>query len=296
MKKELAAVRDRLEEEEWARKRLEKKLEEYQSRDEGKEEQRISPAVAAAATSPSESHETTATEREGSTGRGGRKKLKRCVILVASNGRDATASGATAVLNHIPPEARNDYEIEVAVTYRIEEAFDKVNRGLINVRDSLVVVDCLTNNVRDTRSGPALSPDELIWCLDRLRDSLWAASASQIIVCEVKPTQRTDVSPYNCAIDQYLKSRKEIDGGYGCRTQVRMDQLRADGLHLKPQFHSVLNETYACAIIGMPVPYPTPLEDFQPAHVRRRWEREWPVVGGRQNEMRAANAQHGWSW
>ena len=200
------------------------------------------------------------------------EKRKRCVIIVDSNGRDASSS--ELIKSHIPKHERDKYDIEVTVAYRIEEAYDKVERGAI------VIIDCLTNMVKETCSGPGQNPDELVWCVDRLRERLWAAAAAEIIICQIKPTLRLDVSHHNRALDAYLRSQMELDGGHGCCTQIRLDYLRADGLHLKPQFFSVLNKTYACAIMGASVPDPTPYEDFTPMHVRRRWESEWPRLRG----------------
>ena len=52
-----------------------------------------------------------------------------------------------------------------------------------------------------------------------------------------------------------------------------------------------MNErTYACALLGIPVPCPTPFDQFVPENVRRSWEREWPEIGG----GRRLTADHGW--
>ena len=50
----------------------------------------------------------------------------------------------------------------------MDEAYDKLDRGLIEVMDSMVIVDCLTNHVRETRNGGhALTIDELVWCEEK---------------------------------------------------------------------------------------------------------------------------------
>ena len=90
--------------------------------------------------------------------------------------------------------------------------------------------------------------------------------------------QCVDVTQHNILLSQYLETMEE--GGFGCRTQIRKSYLKEkDGFHIRPEFSSILDRTYACAILGIHVPCPTPLEDFTPDHVRRRWEREWPRVG-----------------
>ena len=219
----------------------------------------------------------------------GRRK-KRCVILADSNGRNAVT--AESVKQHLPEEVRDDYEVEIAVTYRIEEAYNKVHRGKIDVTDALVIVDCLTNSVRDTpNGGPALSLDELVWCVDCLRQKLWSSGASDVIVCQIKPTQRADVSGFNTALHNYLCSVENIDGGRGCSTQVRLEQLGNDGLHIKPVFYSVLQKTYACAILNRQVPSPTPFNELAPSHMRNQGS--WSSMLNR--GARASNMNNGWT-
>ena len=118
-----------------------------------------------------------------------------------------------------------------------------------------------------------------------------AAGAKAVVVCQIKPMQITDVSPYNDFVDQYLRKEKERGrDGYGCRTQIRLNFLKGDGYHVKPEFGSVLDRTYACALLGINVPFPTPWNEFAPSHVRRQWEAEWPsLVGGGRDTI-----HHGW--
>ena len=100
----------------------------------------------------------------------------------------------------------------------------------------------------------------------------------------------TDVTPFNNVLDKYLRCEKEQGRhGFGCRTQIRLGFLRNDGYHVRPEFDSVVDRTYACAFMGVPVPRPTPWDEFVPDFVRRRWEAEWPRVAGRQQ-----NHQNGW--
>ena len=198
-----------------------------------------------------------------------------CVILSDSNGSESTEE---TIKRHIPPNQRDNYRIEVIQTYTTGEACDRVERGEIDVSGKCVVIDCLTNDARDSRSGAALSPQALVRSVDRLRGILWAAAAAEIIVCAIKPAQVADMTPYNALLDRYL--RAQDDGGHGCRCQITMDQLARDGYHVRHQFRSIIDRTYACAIMGKPVPCPTPLEDFIPYHVRRSWNQEWPRLNG----------------
>ena len=106
------------------------------------------------------------------------------------------------------------------------------------------------------------------------------AGASAVVVCQVKPMQLGNVSPYNELISDYLRGQR---WGFGCQTQVRLSYLKADGFHILPQYDSMVDKTYACAILGVPVPDPTPLDSFIPDHLRRRWQAEWPRVGNATN-------------
>ena len=116
------------------------------------------------------------------------------------------------------------------------------------------------------------------------------AGAVGIVVCQLKPMQVTDVTPYNSLLDDYLREEKRSgQQGHGCRTQIHMDYLKADGYHIRPEYVSVIDKTYACAFLGIPVPYPTPFDGFLPDSVRRKWEAEWPRLGG----GRPVN-QYGW--
>ena len=85
------------------------------------------------------------------------------------------------------------------------------------------------------------------------------------------------MTPYNSALSKYLEAQR---CGFGCRTQIRMSFLKPDGFHIKPQYDSVVDKTYACAIRGVSVVDPTPPEEFVPDHLRRSWQREWPRLGG----------------
>ena len=98
-----------------------------------------------------------------------------------------------------------------------------------------------------------------------------------MVTCQLKPMQVIDVTPYNELLSNYLRSKGQA--GFGCRTQIRLSHLKEDGYHVRPQFDSTIDKTFACAIIGIPVPCPTPMDEFVPDHVRHRWETDWPKVG-----------------
>ena len=145
----------------------------------------------------------------------------------------------------------------------------------MDVRGSLVVLDNLTNNARGTHGRRADSPLELVHNLAKLRGRLKAAGAGDTIVCQIKPMTHINVCPNNVALNDFLNSQV---GGFGIPTQVRMRDIKVDprgnGFHVLPEIVSVLDRTYACAIRGLPVPCPTPMEDFLPEQIRRRWEAE----------------------
>ena len=86
--------------------------------------------------------------------------------------------------------------------------------------------------------------------------------------------------PHSQLLHEYLLATHN-DGGtvYGCRTQIRLEYLKADGFHVKPQYDPVIDKTYACAVMGINVPCPTPPDEFMPEHIRQQWRKDWPEVG-----------------
>ena len=213
---------------------------------------------------------------EGGGRSGGRKR--RWVVLTDSNAKDATHH---SILNHVPKEEREGVEIEVVAVYTLDRAFYSIERGECDVRGATVIVDALTNDVRGTRVRPAVSPQQLLRLVDRLRRKLMAAGARAVTTCQLKPMQSTDVTPFNSQLNDYLRREKERGrDGFGCRTQIRLEYLKGDGFHIRPQFDSVMDKTYACAFLGIPVPNPTPWDEFLPQSVRQRWETDWPRLGG----------------
>ena len=173
---------------------------------------------------------------------------------------------------------RKKNKIEVKEAFTTGDALFLVEQGKVDVRGAIVVVDCLTNDIRRTWSASAADPPELIRRVDELWRALTAAGAAAIVVCEIKPIRSVDVRCHNALLNDYLLSKG--DRGYGCKTQIRMSYLKQkDGLHIRPEFASIMDRTYACALLGIHVPCPTPSEDFVPDHVRRRFEMDWPRVG-----------------
>ena len=198
-----------------------------------------------------------------------------------------------SIKSHMPADMRDKYDVTVVVTYRIEEAYDKVNRGKIDVANSLVVVDCLTNSVRETKNGgPPLTPDELVWCVDVFRRTLRMHGASDVVICEIKPTRQADVSDFNMALHRYLRKVADVDGGLGCSTQTRLEHLMGDGLHIRPDCYHILQQTFAHAILCKEVPSPTPFDELAPHFLRNGYRKEWPQM----RDNRAQNLNHGWKW
>ena len=177
-------------------------------------------------------------------------------------------------------------EICVEVVYTLDVAFRRVDQGLINVRGATVVIDNLTNDVRGTQNRPAVVPQMLVRLVDRLRLRVMEAGAAAVVVCQLKPMQIRDVTPYNTLLDDYLRlERDQGRGGHGCQTQIRLEHLKSDGYHVMPQMDSTIDRTIACAFLGIPVPCPTPWDEFVPLHVRRKWESQWPRLGGGRASM-----------
>ena len=219
--------------------------------------------------------------------RKGRKR--KVVIFTDSNGRNATTPDS--ILQHLPSQDRDEYDIQLEIVYHVEEAISRLEseENPITVADSYFIVDCLANDARQTRSRPALTPDELVTHVARLREKLWAGGAAGVVVCSLRPTLRANVVSHNLAVHRHLLSQKEIDGGYGSCSHVRLEHLGFDGLHLQPKFFPILQRHYANIIQGNDIPPSTPPTDNSSVHVRNTWNRN--SVGSGSNFV-----NHGWSW
>ena len=122
--------------------------------------------------------------------------------------------------------------------------------------------------------------------MDRLRQRLKLAGAASIVVCELKPMQVTDVTPFNKELSNYLRMQPD---GFGCRTQIRMNFLKSDGfIYSLCMTLSSIGRMHVQYWAYMS-PVPPPLMNLS-VHIRRKWETEWPRVGGQVGQMRV----HGW--
>ena len=302
LKEEVRGLRDSLEEERFARSRLEDRLKEVAAREERTEVKEVVEEVGEqdwrAELKKAEERILRKAEEEEAK----RRRKRRVIVFTDSNGRNATT--ADSIRHHLPEETREDFEIQLDITYRVEQASDRVDSADLNVDGAYIIVDCLSNNARDTRTARALSPCELVDQVAKLRDKLWRAGAAGIVICSLKPTTRAFVASHNEAVSRYLQERREIDGGHGCCTQIRLEHLRNDGLHIQPQHFHLLQNTYACIIQGKEVPSPTPMQDFSSTHVRQRnsssihvsqpSNREWPDMRGPRTEIGHTRVDNGW--
>ena len=212
---------------------------------------------------------------------------KKCVVITDSNGRGTSAN---TIKNHVPKEESEGLEIEVVVAYTMEEAFHRIRRGEIEVEGKVVVVDNVTNDVRKVRE-----PWEVTRRVGKLLDVLEKAAA--VVVVQVKPIRSLDVTDFNKAIHRLCVSR---EGVFGCHTQITMRDLASDGFHVSPHCGDIVDKTYACAILGKPVPCPTPPEGFFHPWQSAAYEQEWPRVDENKSKQggqeRVRNAIHGWRW
>ena len=142
-----------------------------------------------------------------------------------------------------------------------------------------MVIDNITNNIRGNWRNAADSPDQVVDKVAKLRERILSLSAAAVVVCEAKPMQMIDVRPYNWRIHEYLKTCG--NDGFGCRTQIQMNSLSSDGYHIDPRYHTVLDRTYAYALIGLHVPNPAPEDAFIPELLRRRMDSHWPRLVGK---------------
>ena len=192
--------------------------------------------------------------------------------MTDSNGRGTTQD---TIMNHMTREERKEWEVQVVEVFTLVEARAKLRRGEIRVEGARVVVDCLTNDVRGTRVRRRAEPWEVE---ERLRMVIGEMRGSVgVVVCEVKPMQFMDVVPYNTRIHGLCL---RTEGVYGCSTQIRHDSLGRDGYHIRPEFGSVLDRTYACAVVGRDPPCPYFSSMIYDWHAEREREREWPPLWG----------------
>ena len=297
VEEELWRLRDKVEEEVWARQRVEDKLKNCEemkaevlgAMKEGMKEeieavkQETKKAVMEAVKEETkkavmEVVKGASVEKESGAGGGQdmEEKKYKCIVLTDSKGRGATTE---SVREHMPREERQKYDIQIVVAYRLEEAFSRICRGEFDVKDSYVVIDNITNSVRSSWRSQSESPEQVVRRVAVLRDLILSSSAVAVVVCQIKPLASMDVRPYNHLLSAYLGSCGQT--GFGCNTQVHMDYLASDGYHVNPRYGSVIDRTYACALLGTAAPCPTD-DDFLPVFLRHRMDNEWPrLAGGR---------------
>ena len=297
LKEEVWRLNDKMEEEVWARKQIEERLKRYEEAEEREAEKERERSEERKGEKESlkadlkemikevvleeigkgdkQTEESRSGERVG-VSRHEEEQNYRCIILTDSNGRDATQE---SIRSHMPSEVKAKYDIEIVVAYRLEDAFHRIKRGEIKVRDAYVVIDNLTNNIRGNWRMQGESPEQVVDGVARLRDLILSLSAAAVVVCEVKPMGMIDVRPFNSRLHHFLSTCGT--NGYGCNTQIRMEFLAPDGFHVNKKFATVLDRTYACALRGTPVPCPLVDDDFVPPFYRRSWDSQWPRLEGR---------------
>ena len=195
------------------------------------------------------------------------------VILTDSNGAGVTED---TLRRHIPRGKRCGNRIRVHTTYTLFEAFEKMRDGKIKVEGSRLVIDVATNDVRGTRGQPRTTPEEFVEKVGKVVSIAKEKGVKGVVVCEVKPMRIMDVTPFSKLLHQRCTANKI---GW-CQTQIGVRNLKEDGYHILPSFLQVLDATYACAVLGVPVPHPTP------THQKWRYplplmQQEWPRVGER---------------
>ena len=132
MRDEVRLLRERVEECEFAKRRLEEKM--LESGKEARKEWEAAIAVTGKKLSEEvkeqrrapEANRAPSIERDGGEEGWKRRRRRRGVILTDSNGREATEA---SVKNQMPREERAAHEIGLCVTYTLEEAFHCVARG-----------------------------------------------------------------------------------------------------------------------------------------------------------------------
>jgi hypothetical protein len=193
------------------------------------------------------------------------------VILTDSNGAGVTGD---TVKRYVTKDKQRIGRIRVCTAYTLFEVFDKVQSGKMKVDGARVILDVTTNDVRGTRGLPRVTPEEIAGRVGRVVATLKEKGAKGVTVCEIKPMTTMDVTPYSELIRRRCQEKKI---GW-CQTQLEVAHMREDGYHILPSSLKILDATYACAVVGVHVPHPTP--------AYRKWrhqlqQQEWPHIGER---------------
>jgi hypothetical protein len=191
------------------------------------------------------------------------------LVLTDSNGAGTTQD---TIKRHMPRERQNKCRIRVVSTYTLFEAFEKVRDGRIRVAGVRVILDVTTNDIRGARGQAQTTPQELTARVGKVVAIIKEKGARGVTICEVKPMNLMDVTPFSKLLHRNCKSRKI---GW-CQTQLGVGDLKNDGYHILPSSLKVLDGTYAYAVMGMPVPNPT--QTYQKWR-HQLMEQEWPQVG-----------------
>jgi hypothetical protein len=119
-------------------------------------------------------------------------------------------------------------------------------------------LDVGTNDVRGTRVTARASPEVVADRIGKTIRALKEKGARAVIICEVKPMAFMDVRPYCHAIHLECLEHRDI---FGSEMQTGVSYLKEDGYHIHSSFLEVLDLTYVCALMGVPVLCPTPETD-----------------------------------
>jgi hypothetical protein len=148
------------------------------------------------------------------------------------------------------------------------------------VKGAVVLLDVGTNDVRGTRATARASPEVVADRIGKTIRALKEKGARAVIICEIKPMAFMDVRPYCHAIHLQCLEHRDV---FGCETQTGVSHLKEDGYHIQPSFLGVLDLTYACALMGVPVPCLTPETDRWAIKTQWNENAEWPHVGEGRN-------------
>jgi hypothetical protein len=136
-------------------------------------------------------------------------------------------------------------------------AHGKLTGGVLKVDGTMLVLDVGTNYVRGTNRMARMEPDQFA---RRYSEMVWLLKEKgmvEVIGCELKCMAFMDVTPYSNAIHS-LCVRLDI---LGVKTQIGISHLAKNGYNILPSCIMMLAKTYACAIMGVLVPFPPPAWD-----------------------------------
>ena len=77
-----------------------------------------------------------------------------------------------SITNHMPLADRGACDIIIVVACTLDEAIRRVDRGAIDVRDTVTIIDNLTNDILGTKLRSSFTPEKLVEAICQLRDSL----------------------------------------------------------------------------------------------------------------------------